>query len=438
MQVNMNKPSKVLMICYDFYPEGKPNTYRWFNIAKKWVEQGIEVHVVTADKNQYSSYEEVEGVRIYRSTEYLIGKLKYNYRDAVNVNAVATDKAKTGGVLSFIKRLARKVYDLTWSNLYWPDHSFLWTFSAVPLASKIIKEHNIDKLITVSWTFSAHRIGDKLKQKFPKIYWLADTIDPFSFNGQVNNTFLYSKLNTSYEKKIFSRADFNSVLTERIREKYVSMFPSLERKIGVNHNIFIPVDFDYSKVEKESGISTHIVFLGTLNKDVRPPANTLKLFSNFIKKYPNSGLRIDFYGDFAGTLPEFEKYPELLNKFVFLHGFINRDEVNRVIKDADVLLNIGNSNKYQEPSKLIEYMCSGKKILNVCCIEEDTAAELLKNYPLSMNVMPNYIDNDKTFEMLAVFFANNTVIDKQLQQEGLNKYMLNTVSDKYLTFLSLK
>ena len=56
--------------------------------------------------------------------------------------------------------------------------------------------------------------------------------------------------------------------------------------------------------------------------------------------------------------------------------------MNNVIKEADVLINIGNNNKYQEPSKLIEYMYSGKKILNICSIEEDTSAELLKIYPV--------------------------------------------------------
>lgn len=425
---------KILILSYDFYPEGKPNTYRWFNIAKSWVNKGAEVYVVTADKNQYSAYEEIDGVKIYRTTEYFIGKLKYQYRESINNNSTVESKVYNKGFKIFLKGLIRKIYNVTWSNIYWPDHSFLWTFSAVPLASKIIEENNIDKLITASWTFSAHRIGDKLKKKFPNLYWLADTIDPFCFNARVNNLFLYNRLNVSYENKIFKRADFNSVLTEKIKKKYVSLFPALEHKIGVNNNIFIPVEFDYSKTIEDEKI--RLLFLGTLTKATRSPQNMLVLLDNLVEKYPHINIEIDFYGDFTDTKDEFAKYPKLLNNYIHLHNFITREEVNRVIKNADILLNIGNSNEYQEPSKLIEYMYSGKKVLNICTIENDTSAELLKQYPLSLSVYPCEINNDTTLEKLIIFFDGKEIVDRSKLKEILKNYLLETVADKYINFLS--
>ncbi|QSW87460.1 MULTISPECIES: hypothetical protein [Flavobacterium] len=424
---------KILILSYDFYPEGKPNTYRWFNIAKSWVNKGAEVYVVTADKNQYLAYEEIDGVKIYRTTEYFIGNLKYQYRESIN-NPIVESKIDNKGVKFFLKGLIRKIYNATWSNIYWPDHSFLWTFSAVPVASKIIEEHNIDKLITASWTFSAHRIGDKLKKKFPNLYWLADTIDPFCFNARVNNLFLYNRLNVSYENKIFKRADFNSVLTEKIKKKYVSLFPALEHKIGVNNNIFIPVEFDYSKTIENEKI--RLLFLGTLSQATRSPKNLLVLLDNLLKKYPDIKIEIDFYGDFTDTKDEFAKYPELLSNYIHLNNFITREEVNKVIKNADILLNIGNSNEYQEPSKLIEYMYSSKKILNICTIENDTSAELLKQYPLSLSIYPGEINNDITLEKLITFFNGKEIVDRSKLREILKNYLLETVADKYLNFLS--
>lgn len=426
---------KILILSYDFYPEGKPNTYRWFNIAKRWVKEGNEVYVITADKNQYEAFEEVEGVKIYRTTEYFIGNLKYQYRDRVNNNIVLKPEASGKGMNALLKGFVRRVYDITWTNLYWPDHSFLWTFSAFPLASKIIEEHNIDKLVTASWTFSAHRIGDKLKKKFPNLYWLADTIDPFSFNAKVNNSFLYGRLNRVYEHNIFKQADFNSVLTQRIKNKYISLFPALKHKIGVNNNIFIPLEFDYTKTIALN-TKTRLLFLGTLNKVVRSPENTLILFNNLIKRYPNINIQLDFYGDFTDTIADFQKYPELLNKYIFLHGFINKNEVNNVIKNADILLNIGNNNEYQEPSKLIEYMYSGKRILNICSISEDTSAELLKMYPLSKSISPNELGNEMVLENLISFFDKKTTIDKDSLQLILKDYLLEAIADKYLKFLS--
>ena len=424
---------KVLIISYDFFPEGKPNTYRWFNIAKKWQNEGAEVFVISANKNQFSSFEEVEGVKIYRTTEYFIGNLKYKYRNV----AQAHEKTNSFSLSSFFKKALRFIYDYTWSKLYWPDYSFLWCFSTIPLASKIIKEHKIEKLITVSWFFSAHLIGYNLKKKYKSVFWLADTIDTFSINGNINNLFLYKKLNHFYEKKVFLKADVNTVLTDRIKDKYISIFPEAVNKIEVINNIFIPVEFDYNKIDINNTNVIKFVFLGTLVENVRSPKLLLKFFDSLIKKNPNFLFELNFYGEYSNCLKHFYDYPHLLNKSIFLKGFIDRDKVNDVIKNTDLLLNIGNVNEYQEPSKLIEYMYSGKKILNISSIDADTSAVLLRNYPLAYNVFPDEIDNDKILDKVFDFIIKE---EKQINRETLNiilnDYFLDTISEKYFNLIT--
>lgn len=429
------KPAKVLIICYDFFPEAKPNTYRWFNIAKKWhEEEGIEIHVISGAKNQFKNYEEVDGIKIYRTTEYLIGNLKYNYRNKVQ-EATVTEKKSLSISL---KRIIRLFYDFTWAKLYWPDHSFLWCFSALPLAKKIIEENKIDKLITVSWTFSAHVIGYNLKRKFNSIFWLADTVDPFSIDETVNNSFIYSRLNTSFEGKIFEKANLNSVLTTRIRDKYISIFPNLRDKIVVNKNIFIPSKFDYSQRNKFTDKHIKLVFLGTLSEDVRSPKNLLLLFDRLVNEYASVKFELNFYGDFSKSLIRFNEHPKLLNSSIFLNDFIDKSLVDNVIKEADVLINIGNNNKYQEPSKLIEYMYSGKKILNICSIEEDTSAELLKIYPLNLNVFPEDLKDEYVIEKVYNFLSTDARVDSEMLDVILKDFMLQEVSNKYLDFLTNK
>ncbi|WP_427875240.1 hypothetical protein [Flavobacterium sp. MMS24-S5] len=426
---------KILIVSYDFYPEAKPNTYRWFNIAKKWVDEGIEVHVITANKNAYLEFEEIEGVKIYRTTEYFLGNLKYKFRGNLQINSLDMNKQRITFKVA-VKKMFRKIYDLTWSNLYWPDHSFLWQFSAVPMASKIIDENKIDKLITVSWTFSAHRIGYKLANKHKNLYWLADTIDPFSYNAKVNNTFLYGKLNRAFEKKIFEKADLNCVLTDRIRKKYVSLFPNLENKIVVNNNVFIPTDYNYSNEKSLEEKKIKIVFLGTLSTSTRSPENLLILLKKLVIRYPDLNFTFDFYGDLTDTVILFQQYPQLLNDHIKLNGFIDRTQLNLVIKNADVLLNIGNNNEYQEPSKLIEYMYSGKKILNICSIMNDTSAELLKIYPLSLSIFSDEIDRMESVEKMVDFFQKDAIIDEESLKSILKDYLFENVANKYLSFIS--
>jgi len=421
---------KVLLITYDFFPDASPNTYRWFNIVKKWQDMGVQVFVISANKNKFPAYEEVDGIRIYRTGEFAIGNLKYNYNKTTE-HAVAQQKSGIN-IKQMAKGLVRKLYDITWSKLYWPDYSFLWKFTALPLACKIIEEEKIDKVITVSWMFTAHTIGYELKKKFNHLFWLADTVDPFSFNSKINNTELYGKLNVRTEKNVFLKADLNSVLTKQIKEAYSSKFPEAKDKIMVNNNVFLPVDFDYSKPANDNNLHpVKLVFLGTLSEDTRSPRNLLVLFKKLIDKFGDHNFELSFFGDYTTSLAAFSPYDSLINKSVFLNKRVSRDEVNSIIKDSDVLINIGNNNKYQEPSKVIEYMYSGKKILNICAITEDTSANLLSIYPLHMNVFPNDLNQEPTLHKVFEFLTEPGKVEKEVLKEILHDYFLDSVADKY-------
>ena len=146
---------KILVITYDFYPDSSPNTYRWLNILKSWAESGVEVFVVSAKKNQLNTYEMVDGINIYRTGESFIGQLKYKF-NSTNVSVVQQNEPS--GLLGSMKKILRKVYENTWSKVYWPDYAFMWQFSAYPLARKIIIKNNIENIISVSWPFTGHLI----------------------------------------------------------------------------------------------------------------------------------------------------------------------------------------------------------------------------------------------------------------------------------------
>jgi hypothetical protein len=81
-------------------------------------------------------------------------------------------------------------------------------------------------------------------------------------------------------------------------------------------------------------------------------------------------------------------------------------------------------------------MYSGKKILNICNIEEDTSAELLKIYPLSLNVFPEEVENKMTLEKMVDFFSNEGIINKELLKDILKDYLLETIANKYQYLLS--
>ncbi|MFQ5606790.1 MAG: glycosyltransferase, partial [Candidatus Zixiibacteriota bacterium] len=57
-----------------------------------------------------------------------------------------------------------------------------------------------------------------------------------------------------------------------------------------------------------------------------------------------------------------------------------------LMSEADVLVNIGNGNPYQLPSKVIEYACLGKPILHLSTGDKDCASEFLRDYEVSLTL----------------------------------------------------
>lgn len=424
---------KVLVITYDFYPDNSPNTYRWLNVLKEWKHRGVEVFILSGVKNQLPNYEEIDGIKIYRTGESFIGNLKYGYNENVS-KSTSVKSARSNLFKTLAVKIVKTIYNFTWSKLYWPDYAFLWRRSAVKQAEKIITSENIDKIISVSWPFTSHLIAADLKKMFPHLYWMADSIDPFCFNDMVNNASIYKSLNERTEKKIFFSADRLSVLTGNIKQKYCSMFKGLEEKMMINHNIFIPNDFDYTKFDSNNN-SLRCVFIGTLHEAVRSPKYLLTIFSRLILHESSRKLELHFYGDVTNSLVAFEPYAKLIDKSIFIHGKKDKSEINQILKQADVLINIGNNNEFQEPSKVIEYMYTGKKIINVCSIDNDSSNALLKLYPAKISVFPHDLDSNQILESIFEFVNTDQVIEKEYLDKILKPYYLDTVQNNYFNYL---
>ena len=191
--------TKVLLITYDFFPDNSPNTYRWLSVLREWKSRDVEIHVLCFHKSFCNVYEEYEGIQIYRTGKSLFEKIK-NKIFVISEKAILISESQNQEIIK--EGLLRKIYNITWKKLYFPDFAFSWQTSAIKSAEEIIKIQNIRNVITVSWPFSDHVIGSKLKKTFPYINWIADTIDPFYLSKAVNNHHLYHSLNYKYEKKI--------------------------------------------------------------------------------------------------------------------------------------------------------------------------------------------------------------------------------------------
>jgi hypothetical protein len=418
--------STILIITYDFYPDTSPNTYRWHNILKIWEKRGHQIHVISAHKPEFLKSEIVDGIRIHRTGRSWLEMLKSKIPKHVELKNEKDSLSKS----ELMKEsLIKKIYNSTFKRIYFPDFAFLWYFPAAKLAVDIIIEHKIDTVITVSWPFTDHVIGNKIKNKFNNINWIADTVDPFCLSKTVNNQFLFSKFNYKFENKILKKADHVVVITEKIKNAYTSAFPELRKKITVNHNLYIPQGLSArTEISKISAIQ--LVFVGTLSEKNRSPANLLELFEKLLK-IKKSNLELHFYGPYEDCQEVFLNFKEYINLNIFIHGAISKAEANEVLVNADILVNIGNNNPYQEPSKIIEYISLKKPILNVCSIQDDSVIPLLESYPLKFNVLPNHYDVNAVYD----FLNERATIDVILVDNLISNYMLEEVEARYYDLL---
>jgi hypothetical protein len=96
-------------------------------------------------------------------------------------------------------------------------------------------------------------------------------------------------------------------------------------------------------------------------------------------------LVFEFYGsrqDLIERCPDYEAAKSMIR----LMGSVSSQEAEAIRGAADILVNIDNITLDQVPSKIFEYFCTGKPVINFYFNEDSPALEYFKRYPLSLNI----------------------------------------------------
>lgn len=120
-------------------------------------------------------------------------------------------------------------------------------------------------------------------------------------------------------------------------------------------------------------------FCGTLSPTVRRPDFALALFAALnapALTLTLAGPGLDYFDTAAAR--------RTLGSRLVLPGLVPPEEGRRLQAQADILLNLGNEMANQVPSKIYEYMGSGKPILHLAARADDPCCRLLQSYPLAL------------------------------------------------------
>ena len=148
---------------------------------------------------------------------------------------------------------------------------------------------------------------------------------------------------------------------------------------------------------------TKCLYCGSLYSNIRTPDYLLDLLAESLTK---GKIELTFVGRNCDTFSSLR--PELPIKWL---GVVSSDEAKQMVDEAHVLINIGNTIDNQVPSKIFDYISSGKPIINLYKIKNCPTLKYLDKYPLALNIFENKDCFVENVQKIDSFLANVKTVE---------------------------
>ncbi|HCY43289.1 MAG TPA: hypothetical protein DHV48_18455 [Prolixibacteraceae bacterium] len=413
---------KVLIITYYWPPSGGAGVQRWLKFAKYLPEFGWQPVILTVDR-EYASYPQRD--------ESLVGEvnpecLVYTTKsfELYNLYKLISGKKEVpyGGFANESKEgMFQKVSKFMRGNFLLPDPRKGWNKYALKKAEELIRQYNIDTVVTTSPPHSTQLIGLKLKQKF-NIRWIADLRDPWTdiyYYNQFSHTALARKVDRNYERKVVENADLLITVSEDVKRIFAEKSKlQIAAKTVVIPNGFDEDDFRISNLPAET--KKIITYTGTISEayDVDAFLEALVRLDTSLK----SNLMIRFVGKVP---PAVEQRFRDTGLEVELVGYVDHPKSIEYLFRSDLLLLVipkVKNNKGILTGKFFEYLASQKPVLAIGPIDGDLAKIIQET---QCGQLFDYADSD----------GMRRFLDEKLNNAGapINSECANQYSRKALT-----
>jgi glycosyltransferase involved in cell wall biosynthesis len=336
---------------------------------------------------------------------------------------VITDTDRAGGCANKINDNGVSVYEIFAGNVgnnafLWPVNRFYnaWVCSATKFAIQHLNRIRYDLVISVSYPFWTSNIAKNISKAL-HAKWFLYELDPYYFN-QVNKRSKLSK-SLAYIREVtaFQKADkillTNELYNQYIQEAKFATFKDKFVKIG------IPAldDIAYSETKVRHDPKPRLIYAGAFYDHIRKPDYMLRLLLDICSRH---NFKLLLYS--KGCEETLNRYKRLYNGYLDICGFIEPERLYESLCASDFLVNIGNTVTNQVPSKLFEYMATGKPIIHFYSMDNDTCLPYLANYPLHISIkeaVDEYEYNRKSTEKFCLekigCALDSTVVSEALE-----------------------
>ena len=382
----------VLFICQDHYPyEGACSSLLRKMFCAGLNGQKVNISILTVKSTFHeAAVELIDGITIYRYVDWNMISLSQIKKEVASKPFLASNAILFKIVDKFWKRVT--------NMRCFPDP----LIAALEYKALCALDQKIfDVVIPVAGHYEAVKAAERYVQK-RKCKLIIYQVDPCSTNYSYSVS--SQKKRTQFESEMYNCAD--AVITTPIIQQEIS-----KKLINKIKDKVIPMEFPNvspQHVTESKVANAHqygqvfCLFAGTIYESARDPSFTFKLFSALPK-----GLAVlHLVGVDKEKAVQFVS-AGMLGDHIICHGTLAFDEVEKYIMKAQVLVNIGNKMTNQVPSKLFEYISTGKPIINICTGSNCPTIKYLNKYPYALNVFQDDNEIDSQVKTIVDFIKKN-------------------------------
>ena len=399
---------EVLFVLANYFPVGGAGANIVSRLAGELYKNGMDVSVLTTKSEiGQPDFSEEQGIKVYRKSFYA----NFSFRQTKSLYL----KSKI-----FISKAKNKI-----------SRSQKKNFISKPLrncfyrALKEINAKQYDVIIPVCAYYEMYEAVKKYKDKYKiSSSVIVYQLDPLSTNGNMSPKSYPARF--KFENTI---AGENAVITTAILK-------SQKEQQGINTGNVTVADFPSILDKTQNNIKNvqdqeiRAVFSGFLYEKIRNPEYALKLFSSL-----PSNIKLYIIGSGSESLVSryANDYPDKIESI----GILPIDEAQKWIDEADVLMNIGNSDINFVPSKIFDYISTGKPIIN---IYKDKDCPTLKYFSKYDNVVSIYEKDEITnsVEKTENFLQNNLgkVVPFEIIRQNFHENTLDCVTERFIEVIN--
>ena len=250
---------------------------------------------------------------------------------------------------------------------------------------------------------AASKIKKIYKTRIKLVYYSTDTLSNEQGKSGILSESYRNKCGVRWERKLFSVYDKILIMECHESHYFSSTYRDMCSKMElVNFPLFTQL-FDYSKKKLDSNKLT-LVYAGTFYRTLRNPQF---LCDCLIQLGQLKNISVDFLG--GGDCNDIIERAVMRSKGVIkFHGMQSHEIVMDYLIKADVLLSVGNAESPMAPSKIYEYMSTGKPIIHIYTYDKDPCIVPLNNYGNALLIregdeegiikIKNFINNYKVLD----------------------------------------